>query len=161
MRFLSAAPLPWTAGWGVWMLCALALGGFFVLLAEKLPPVVARAALLCAGAAIAVDLFCDAAQMVMLPLCARGQPELFLLVERAVGLGGTLVANGLYTLAAVAAAFSLRLRWIGALLGASGAAMCAGGLLDAPRLIEISTGPIMLLFCAFTVMAARALEPRR
>src|SRR5262245_6515936 len=66
MHFLAGAPLAWTAGWGVWMLCALALGGFFVLLAERLPPVVARAALLCAGAAIAVDLFCDAAQMVIL-----------------------------------------------------------------------------------------------
>jgi hypothetical protein len=162
MKFLSGAPLAWRAGWGVWMLCALALAGFFVLLAEKLPRPVGRAALLCVGAAIAVDLSCDAAQIVLLPLCARGEPSLFVLVERAVGLGGTLVANGLYTLAAVIAAWSLpaRERAVGAALGVAGAAMAAGGLLDVPRLIEISTGPTILLFCLFAILAACVLEPR-
>src|SRR5437879_1686090 len=63
LRFLAEAPAAWQLGWGVWMLCALALAAFFVVLAEKLPPPVARAALLCVGAAIAVDLCCDAAEL--------------------------------------------------------------------------------------------------
>src|SRR5262245_22766085 len=83
MRFLSGAPAAWEIGWGVWMLCALALVFFFVLLAEKLPPAVARGVLLCAGAAVAVDLFCDAAQLGVLPLAARGDAALFVIVERA------------------------------------------------------------------------------
>src|SRR4051794_16129542 len=80
MKFLAPAPLAWCAGWGVWMICALCMGGFFVVLAENLPPRVHRAALLCVTAAIAVDLFCDAAQMAVMPLCARGDTALFLVV---------------------------------------------------------------------------------
>jgi hypothetical protein len=154
MRFLADQPAAWSLGWGVWMLCALALAGFFVLVAEKLPQEIARATLLCVSAAIAVDLCCDAAQMQILPLCARGDAARFVIVERTVGLGGTLVANGLYTLASVMAAFALGRRGLALLLGISGAAMCAGGVLDQPRIIELSTGPTILLFCAFTVLVA-------
>jgi hypothetical protein len=154
MSFLAEQPVAWSMGWGVWMLCALALAGFYVLLAENLPQEIARATLLCVGAAIAVDLCCDAAQMKILPLCARGDAARFLIVERAVGLGGTLVANGLYTLASVMAAWSLGRRGLAAALGISGAAMCAGGLLDQSRIIELSTGPTILLFCAFTLLVA-------
>jgi hypothetical protein len=154
MRFLAQAPAAWSAGWGVWMLCALALAGFFVLLASRLPEAAARAVLLCVGAALAVDLFCDAAQMAVLPLCARGEPALFVVVERAVGLGGTLVANGLYTLATVLAAWVLRRRLFALAVAVAGGAMCVGGLLDVPRVIEISTGPTIVLFCAFTARVA-------
>jgi hypothetical protein len=156
MRFLGEAPIGWEIGWGVWMLCALALGGFFVLLAESLPPATRRAALTCVGAAIAVDLFCDAAQMAVLPLAARGDPGLFVIVERLAGIGGTLVANGLYTLATVLAAWSLRRPLLAVAVGVAGAAMCIGGVLDAPRIIELSTGPTIVLFCLFTVRAAWA-----
>jgi hypothetical protein len=161
MSFLAAGPLGWRLGWAVWALAALALLAYFIILSEYLESIVRRAALVCVAAAIAVDLGCDAMQIVVLPLAAGGDAHLFLLVERAVGLGGTLVANGLYTLAAVIVTFRLRRpidRVLGAALGAAGAAMCVGGLLDVPRIIEISTGPTIILYCGWAISLAYSLE---
>lgn len=162
MSFLASAPLGWRLGWAVWMLAALALVAYFVSLSEYLESAVRRAALVCVAAAIAVDLSCDAMQIVLLPLAAGGDAHTFLLVERAVGLGGTLVANGLYSLAAVIVTLRLRRpldRVLGAAIGAAGAAMCAGGLFDLPRVIEISTGPTIILFCGWAISLAYSLEP--
>jgi hypothetical protein len=161
MAFLARAPLGWTAGWGAWMVCALALGAFFVILSGKLEQSVARAALLCVGVALAVDLFCDAAQIAVLPLAARGDPALFLVVERWVGIGGTLVANGLYTLGAVVVSLSLaraRDRWLGLLLGLAGGAMAVGGVIGSARLVEVATGPTIVLYCGWALSVAWSLE---
>jgi hypothetical protein len=161
MTFLAAAPLGWQLGWAVWALAALALLAYFVILSEYLDSPVRRAALACVAAAIAVDLSCDSLQIVLLPMAAHGQAGIFLLIERAVGLLGTLIANGLYTLAAVLVTFRLRRpidRILGAALGAAGAAMCVGGLLDLPRVIEISTGPTIILYCGWAISLAYSLE---
>jgi hypothetical protein len=164
MAFLARAPIAWTAGWGVWMVCALALGGFFVILSGELANfnrTVARAALLCVGVALAVDLFCDAAQIAVLPLAARGDAAQFLVVERWVGIGGTLVANGLYTLGAVVVSLSLsraRERWLGLLLGVAGGAMAIGGVLGSARLIEVATGPTIILYCGWALAVASSLD---
>jgi hypothetical protein len=162
MGFLAAAPLAWQAGWGVWMLCALALGAYFSALAAELEPFVRRVALLLVGAAVAVDLLCDAAQLAVLPLAARGGVDGFLVVERAVGVGGALVANGLYTLAAVVVTFtSLRRsadRLLGAALGLAGAVMALAGVVGSARLVELSTGPTIILYCGWALSVARSLD---
>ena len=161
MQFLARSPLQWTAGWGAWMMCALALGGYFVILSGALPRVVARAALLCVGVALAVDLFCDAAQIAVVPLAARGDAELFLVVERWVGIGGTLVANGLYTLGALVVSLSLaraRERRLGMLLGVAGGAMAVGGVIGSARLVEVATGPTIILYCGWALAVASSLD---
>jgi hypothetical protein len=161
MKFLAASPPGWMLGWAMWMLCALALGLYFVVLSAHLSPLVRRAALLCATAAITVDLCCDAAQIVVLPLVAGGDAAVFLAVERAVGLGGTLIANGLYTLGALVVTFAVedrRVRLLGIMLGVAGGAMCAGGVAAVPRVIELSTGPTIVLYCAWAMLLARRLE---
>jgi hypothetical protein len=162
MQFLAGGPLGWKLGWSMWMLCALALGLFFVVLSPHLSPLIRRAALLCATAAITVDLFCDAAQIVLLPLAARGETAPFLLWERVIGLGGTLIANGLYTLGALIVTFSIddkRVRGLGLVLGLAGGAMCVGGVLDVPRVIELSTGPTIVVYCVWAMVLARRFEP--
>src|SRR5689334_3304241 len=63
--FLAAAPLGWSLGWGVWMLCALSLLLFYALLVERIAPRSGRLALALVTAGVAVDLLCDAAQLTL------------------------------------------------------------------------------------------------
>jgi len=161
MSFLAAAPLGWTAGWGLWMLCALALGAYFVVLGGQLEPSLRRAVLGLVTVAIAVDLLCDAAQIAVLPPAARGEPSTFLLVERWAGIGGTLVANGLYTLSALLATLALSRpldRLLGAAVGVAGFTMALGGVLGSARLVEVATGPTIILYCGWALAVARSVE---
>jgi hypothetical protein len=161
MAWLAGAPPGWWGGWAVWMACALALGAFFVALAEHLPPAIARAAVALAAAGVAIDLLCDVTQAAVLPLAARGASPLFLVVERLAGVGGALVANGLYTLAAGVVTLALRgpvERALGAGVVAAGALMALGGAIDSARLVELSVGPTIVLYCGWTLAVARAVE---
>jgi hypothetical protein len=103
--YVAGSPLGWSLGWAVWMLCALVLVGFFAALGRYLPPPseTARLALVLAGAGAAIDLFCDAIYLTILPMVANPaipDPILFLTVERLAITGGWIVANGLYSLRA-------------------------------------------------------------
>jgi hypothetical protein len=160
MAFLAAAPLRWSAGWGVWMLCALSLVAFFVVAAERLPALAGRAALALVAAGAAVDLFCDAGQAALLPALA-GDARLFLAVERLLGVGGAVVANGLYTLATLVVTLSVRSGWprlFGLLCVAGGAAMVAAGFGGVWRYVELTVGPTMLFYCAWAVATANVLD---
>src|SRR5262249_48566706 len=66
---LARFPLGWSLGWGVWMLCALALVGFCAVLAYYLrePADLVRLALMVVTAGGAFDLFCDAVFVTVLP----------------------------------------------------------------------------------------------
>jgi hypothetical protein len=163
MAFLARAPSGWTVGWAVWMLCALSLLAFFVVAAERLPAGVARAALALVSAGAAVDLFCDAAQAKVLPLLASGGAALFLAIERLLGVGGTVVANGLYALAALAVTWALRdraARALGFLCVASGAAMVVAGWGGVARHVALTVGPTIFFYFAWALAAARELDRR-
>jgi hypothetical protein len=156
MAWLAGAPLAWTLGWAAWMLCALALVAFYAALAGGK----ARFGLLLVTAGAAVDLLCDATWIAVVPSLAKGAPALFLAAERAAGAGGTIVANGLYTLGGLCFTIELRARrglfWVGVALTAAGLTMVAAGFSDSARLLALSTGPTIGLFCLWTLLAAHA-----
>jgi hypothetical protein len=161
MAYLAARPLGWAAGWGVWMLCALALVAFVAALrpyAETSE--LALVALVLAAAGAGIDLFCDVGQIVVLPDVAAWrppQPALFVSWERLLGAGGAVVANGLYSAAVFLIALALRRR-VPAYAFAIGLASCGAGIVMVvagfsgnARLLEASVGPTIgsfLLWCA-------------
>lgn len=156
--FLAADPLGWRCGWAVWMLCALSVAGFFSVLCASLDAAVARLVTTLVSAAIAVDLLCDVAQLAVLPMAARDTEGVFRVVERLAGAGGTVVANGLYTLAAVTVSVALpsvRVRALGALLGLAGFGMVLAGLMDSAVGVERSTGPAIVLYGLWALVVSR------
>jgi hypothetical protein len=172
MAWLARAPLGWSVGWGVWMLCALALVAFVALASARLEaaPVV-RPALALAAAGAAVDLLCDAAWITTVPSLARGGragEALFLAVERLAGAGGTIAANGLYSVSALLIALALRARdgsarvaaWLGAGVFACGLGLVAAGFTGDPRHVEMAAGATIGLYIAWTLAVARALRAR-
>jgi len=169
VAYLAERPLGWTLGWGAWMLCALALVAFLAVLAHVVPeaPTVLRTAVMLASAGAAVDLVCDTLYITVLPGLATGGPTpLFLTVERALGAGGVVVANGLYTIATLLAALGLRARpemppvvtWLGYATFAGGMLMVAAGFTGDPRHLELATGAAILPYMAWTLGVARALR---
>jgi hypothetical protein len=167
--YLAQRPLGWAAGWIVWMLCALALVAFLA----ALQPFLARQrffgvlALSLASGGAAVDLTCDTLSVVVLPrLAADGLLPLFLLTERALGAGGVVVANGLYSVAVLLATLALprrgtgrTLAWLGYGTFAAGIVMAVGGWIDRITVVELAAGPTIVLFMAWTLAVARAIDP--
>ncbi len=166
MAYLASRPAGWVAGWSVWALCALVLVGFFgALLAcarEGEAGPLRSLALALGAAGAAVDLSCDTLWIVVVPdLAASGQTALFVTLERALGAAGLVVANGLYSIAVLIAALSLR---EGRLLGYAtyvfGMLMVAAGFTGDPRHLEWTTGPTIVAFVGWTLMVARAEQTR-
>jgi len=169
VAYLAERPLGWTLGWAAWMLCALALVAFLAVLAHVVPEAstVLRTAVMLASAGAAVDLVCDTLYITVLPgLAAAGPTPLFLTLERALGAGGVVVANGLYTIATLLAALGLRARpemppvvtWLGYATFAGGMLMVAAGFTGDPRHLELATGAAILPYMAWTLGVARALR---
>ena len=169
VAYLAERPLGWTLGWAAWMLCALALVAFLAVLAHVVPEAstVLRTAVMLASAGAAVDLVCDTLYLTVLPgLATEGPTPLFLTVERALGAGGVVVANGLYTIATLLAALGLRARpemppvvtWLGYATFAGGMLMVAAGFTGDPRHLELATGAAILPYMAWTLGVARALR---
>ncbi len=173
MAYLAGRPWGWSVGWGVWMLCALALAAFFAALARRLPgeSAPARLAVVLAGAGAAVDLLCDVLYITVLPLIASwatAEERLFLTVERIALAGGLVVANGLYSVGTLLLAWCLRdcprraagTVVVGYAVFGFGMALAAAGFLSEPRLAEWATGPTIGLFCIWAVLAAYSVDAR-
>src|SRR5262245_34593082 len=68
VAYLAARPALWTAGWGCWMLCALALVALMAALRTQAESrEMGSLALMLTAAGAAVDLVCDLGQMLVLP----------------------------------------------------------------------------------------------
>ena len=169
MAYLAGRPAAWSLGWAAWMLCALALVGFLAVLAHAVPEsgAILGPALTLAAAGAAVDLVCDTLYITVLPgLAGDGPTPLFLAVERALGAGGVVVANGLYSVATLLATLGLRSRpavpfavlWLGYATFAGGMLMVTAGFTGDPRHLQIATGVTILPYMAWTLGAARALR---
>ena len=167
--YLAGRPLAWSLGWAAWMLCALALVAFLAVLAHLVRPAsaVLGLAVTLAAAGAAIDLACDTLYITVLPgLAAGGPTPLFLAVERGLGAGGVVVANGLYSVAILLAALGLRVRpevpalvrGLGYATFAAGMSMVAAGFTGDPRHLEIATGATILPFMAWTIGVARTLR---
>jgi hypothetical protein len=166
--YLAGRPLAWSLGWAAWMLCALALVAFLAVLAEAVPqaPAVLRLATTLAAAGAAIDLTCDTLFITLLPaLAAEGPTPLFFAVERALGAGGVVVANGLYSVAILLASLGLRaaaampavVRALGYATFAAGMLMVAAGFTGDAHQLELATGLTIVPFLAWTLGVARSL----
>jgi hypothetical protein len=165
MAYLASGPAVWSWGWGIWMLCTLALVGYMALLGRWLPAgsVAARLALVLTASGMAADLLCDVLQISVLP-GATASTSLFLAVERLAFTGGATVANGLYTTGVLLMVLRLGRRAGGAarLCGyatvISGYAMALAGLLLSAALLQASAGPTLGFYSLWTVLLARDLR---
>jgi hypothetical protein len=166
LAYLAGHPAAWAAGWAVWMACALALVAFFAVLAPRADagPLGSLAVTLAAAGA-GVDLLCDTVQIVVLPDLAAFRPPdpaAFYVVERAVGAGGTVVANGLYSIGVLLLALALRRRLpthvfvFGLGTFAAGMLMVVGGFLGDARVVAGATGPTIAGFLLWTVAVTRS-----
>jgi hypothetical protein len=168
LGYLAARPPGWTAGWAVWMLCALALVAFLAALAAfATAPRLAAFAVALGAAGAAVDLLCDTVQITVLPDLAAWRPPdaaLFFAVERGAGAGGTVVANGLYSLAVLLAALALRDRLplhalgLGAITCGAGLLMVAAGFSGDAHHVALATGPTIGAFLLWTIDVAWGLS---
>ena len=169
LAYLASRPIGWSLGWGTWMLCALALVAFLAVLATHAHGApLASLAVTLAAAGAAIDLLCDGVQIAVLPGLASARlsdPSVFLAWERAAGVGGTVVANGLYSVAVLLAAIALRGRpgmpahalSLGVATFGAGMLMVVAGFVGDPRRLELATGPTIGAFLLWTVAVARAL----
>jgi hypothetical protein len=157
------------------MLCTLALIAFLAAVARHVPehPDVARLALTLAAAGGSVDLLCDAIYIMVLPrIAAAYTPSvelLFLTIERLAMAGGTIVANGLYSIAVLLLTLSLRRReglvpytiGLGCAVFGFGMLLTAAGFLDDTRFLALATSPTIGSFCLWTLCVARSLDHPR
>jgi hypothetical protein len=141
-EYVVANPVAWWLGWLVWHAAALALLAFYAGLAGlwwRWGPIRCGLALLCAAAALAVDL---AGQALYVGLPPQLDVAGFGVLETAAIILTGYVANGLYTLAGVL------LVWVGAavlprsLVALSLPVWAAGAALSATSLVQWSAGQI-------------------
>lgn len=166
MAYVAPRPAGWVLGWATWALCALVLVGFVAALTARARSAadssVRALALALAAAGAAVDLCCDVLWITVVPdLAARGEVALFLAVERMLGAAGAAVANGLYSVAVLLVALTLREgRPLGYATFAFGMLMVAAAFTGDPRHLEWVTGPTIGAFLAWTVAVLRAERAR-
>lgn len=167
LTYLAAAPIGWTAGWGTWMACALALVAFLAALTSRLgDDALARLGLGVALVGLGFDLFCDSVYLLVFPGLASGERALFLVVERVTGIGSLVVANGAYSVSILLITLALRRRrppsrWAivtGYAVAGSGLLLCVAGVTGVPWHALWATAPTIGFFCLWAVLAARALE---
>jgi len=170
MAYLASRPLAWSLGWGIWMLCALALVAFLAALEREADgSSLASLGLLLGTAGMSVDLFCNVGQMVVLPDVAAWkppQPAAFVAWERWLGAGGTVVANGLYSIAVVLATLAVRRRVPGYAFGlglataGSGMTMVAAGFSGRAPFISATVGPTIVSFVLWCAATSWTIERR-
>jgi hypothetical protein len=155
--YISLHPIPWRAGWAVWIAAAISLVAFYAWWGSFLRRSTwAVAALAVASAGLACDLFAESLLLGWLPRdYERIAPFATLLTGAA--------ANGLYTLAGITLTLATRsIRGSG--LALTWAVWLAGGALTvctlarAPSGIAISTGVLFTLFCPWVVWLGRRLQ---
>jgi hypothetical protein len=168
--YLAAFPLAWSAGWAAWMLCALLQIAFYAVLARHLPAHAdaARLAVMLACAGMAVDLSCDATFLAVLPHFAAGGTEnlpVFLALEKVTESVSLIVANSLYVFACFLLTWCLRdrVRGFPFVIAAGWGVLVFGLLLSAAGfagswLAEVATGPTIVCYCAWVLLAARAVN---
>lgn len=170
VAFLASRPIGWTVGWGVWMLAAIALVVFFVLLARAVPGRSSRAGLVLVAIGAAVDLACDTAQMTLVPLVAAAhEPARFAALDRACWAGGVIGGSGLYCLAVATLTIALaRAGRAGPLVVASGALTLAFGavwvgaeVVEARAFLEPATAATVGAFLLWAVAVPAGLTDRR
>jgi hypothetical protein len=165
IRYLAARPAGWTAGWLVWILCALALVAFMRLLARAHPSPFAVAAATLAVLGAVVDVTCDLAYILVLPARAAGDVSNFLAFERRLAAVSLTGANGLYSLAVLVATLGLPAsavltRGLGVLTFLAGLVLAGAGFTGDPRHVMVGTALTIPLFLGWSLAASSSPHPR-
>jgi hypothetical protein len=157
----------WAIAWGTWMACAIVQVIFYAELARYLTKArdAATFAVSIASAGLAIDLLSDTIWIVLIPRLPTWHTDTTLIyqaIEQLAKGGGLVVANGLYSFAVLILTLCLRHQIaspITILLGygvfAFGMALSLAGLMSSQWLAEVSTGPTILCYCAWALLAAR------
>src|SRR5262249_52128278 len=135
-----------------------------LLLARVHPRAWSRAAAAIAAAGAVVDLLCDAAYIWALPARAAGEVAAFVSFERGLGAASLAGANGLYSVALLAAGLAppreaTPSRRLGILTFAAGLFLAAGGLTGDPRHVMAGTALTIPSFLAWS-LAVSSPRPR-
>lgn len=165
-RWLAGQPLGWAIGWSVWMTCALSLVALLAVVASRLADggdtAAGALAVALGSAAAGIDLVCDALWITLVPeLAAQGPDRVFLAVERALTVGGTVAANGLYSVAVLVLTIALPGRWrgvrmLGLLTVACGLGLCAAGAAGDPGVMAAFSGLTIASVIVWALGLARA-----
>jgi len=175
IRYLSQHPLGWSLGWGVWMMCDLAVIAFLFQTARRLRNDLAWLAVGIILAGITVDLSCDSLFIVLLPHLAARQPvneEIFLIAEKAINTISLVMGNGLITISTAVMTIAFwkpvdrevrnRLVYLTRALGIAififGMLLSAAGFMAQPWLTEWMTGPTILSYCGWCGLVAFQLD---
>jgi hypothetical protein len=164
MAYLAARPPGWTAGWLVWMGCAVTLVVFMVMLARRDRSSLTRTAAMLAILGAVLDLACDAAYIVLLPARAAGDVSRFVTFERVLTAASLTGANGLYSIAVLVATLGVApsagvARWSGLLTFTGGVMMAVAGLTFDPVHVIVATAITIPSFLAWTLAVSS--PPRR
>jgi hypothetical protein len=165
VAYLAARPLGWTAGWLVWIGCALALAALLALFARAYPSPAARAAAILAVLGAALDIACDVTYAAVLPARAAGEVARFVALERSLGLLSLTGANGLYSAAVLVATLSLpraavASRALGLVTFLGGLVLAGAGLTADPRHVAVGTAIAIVSFLGWTLAISSSPRPR-
>lgn len=164
LRYLAGRPAGWTAGWLVWIACAVALVAFVVVLDRAFPSPWTRAAVGLTLAGAALDITCDLMFAFALPVRAAGDVASFLRLERTLALTSLTGANGLYSIAILAATLGLPRAWVvarglGFATFVGGALLAIAGVTADPRHVLLATAVTIPAFVLWTLTVAAAARP--
>jgi hypothetical protein len=162
--WLQRDPIVWTIGWSVWIACAIAFVALALALGRRVASAGRRAAgyaaIAMAAIAAATDIGCDL-RFIALP--SRAGDADFVAIERTLNFVGQVIANGLYSVVVLILAFAIDGAWqrrIGIATFVCGLGIVAAGVTGDGRILAISTGPTVIAFSAWGILAARALGGR-
>lgn len=154
---LVTHPVAWTLGWSAWIVAAIGFVAFLAVLRRVRPGRSLDVALALGTLAAAVDIATDALLLTFPTMTAGDPAPLFVIYDRAAALGGLVLANGLYSVAVLVAAWPMGglARVLGAASFGSGALVALGGMGLGYPLVTLATGPTILLYLSWTAAAAR------
>lgn len=154
--WLAAHPAQWRAGWLIWMAAAVSLLAFYSWWGSRVPPRAAAVALTVAAAGLVCDFAGESIFIGWIPAPGSAMHRTASLLTGGAG-------NGLYTLAGILLTLVTPrmpplLRGWAWLVWASGAALTAATIANAPAGVIVSSAALMALFIPWVVVAGMRLR---
>ncbi len=149
--YIAAEPWAWKLSWAVWVVAALAFLVFQVGCRRALPGPLTRWAMLPTLLAVVTDLSCDWMWIVDVPAAAAAGAD-FSVIESRAFFGGSVIANGLYTVAVLLTGLALpRHRVYTAAVVVTGFGFSLVAALFWPTAIVVLSGATILTYSVWAV----------
>jgi hypothetical protein len=157
IEYVTAHPLLWRAGWGLWIAAALSLVAFYAWWGSHLRDSRwAIAAVIVASIGLVCDLFAESLLIGWLPRDYGRVVPLTTILTGAVANGSYTIAGAMLTIATDAIrGFRRAMAWT---IWIAGACLSASAVTGSPMGIAVSTTVVFALFCPWAVLAGRALQ---